>query len=83
MKLLEDEGAVEEDTYFEDPKGVYREFKLTARGLSEVKRLIQDAEFCNIYKIVSEIKKKYSALPLRELVEFTHQEFPGYVRKRK
>ncbi len=79
MALIEKEGNVTEDTYFEDQQGVYREFKLTPKGVLEVERLIQNSKFNRIYKIVREIKRKYHDMRLKELVEFTHREFPGYV----
>lgn len=83
MKWLEKKELVKESTYFMDEKGVYREFRLTDKGTREVECLIRNQEIKKIYDIVSQIKRKYSNMQLRDLVEFTHQEFPGYMHSRR
>jgi uncharacterized protein YwgA len=79
VKWLEKKGLVEENVYFVDEKGVYREFKLTPDGVREVERLVQGQESRKIYETVSQVKRAYGDMQLRELVEFTHREFPAYL----
>lgn len=81
VNLLRSQGLIEEKTSL-DGSGFSREYKLTAEGIRQVKSMIQDAQLEKIYDIVREVKRKYNEMPLADLVEFTHKEFPEYVGKR-
>jgi len=83
VNWLQRKGLVEERTHLADRTGVYREFKLTPNGIREVESLIQKPEFKEVYDIVREVRRKYDEMPLEDLVEFTHREFPAYVGKER
>ena len=83
INWLRSKGLVKERTYLADRTGLYREFKLTPEGTREVESLIQKPEFKEVYEIVREVRRKYDEMPLEDLVEFTHREFPAYVGKER
>jgi len=78
INLLRAQGLVEEKTH-SHPSGVFREFKLTSQGARDVESMIHGAQFKKIYETVRAVKRKYDDMPLVDLVELTHREFPEYV----
>ena len=59
--------------------GVYRDFRLTSKGITETRNFKAKKEMSEIYEIVKEIKQKYNQMPLRSLVQYTHETWPEYV----
>lgn len=81
INLLKKQGIVEEIIRLLDKTGLHREFRLTEQGVAEVKKLLCDKQFLEIYTIVEKVKKQYDDMQLRDLVDLTHKKFPEYVGK--
>lgn len=81
VNLLRSRGLVEEKTSL-GGGGFSREYRLTGEGIRQVESMIQNAKLGKIFDVVREVKCKYNEMPLADLVEFTHKEFPEYVGKR-
>jgi len=79
LSWLQTEAVVEERTFIEDDKGMYREFLLTAKGVAETEALVTQDDMREIYEVVKSVKQQYNDMPLASLVDYTHKTWPDYV----
>ena len=73
-------GLVEERRSPMFVNGIYHEFRLTHRGISEAENIIRERRLERIYDTIGSIKQKFNQMDLTGLVELTHRLFPEYVR---
>ena len=57
-----------------------RNFELTEKGLRYYKALLNELPD-GVEKDLSEFKKKFAALPLRQLIRYVYERHPGYTTK--
>lgn len=79
LSWLESQGVVEERSFMKDDEGIYRQFKLTPKGVAEVEALISQNGMPEVYEVARSIKHAYNDMPLTSLVSYTHRTWPDYV----
>ena len=79
LSWLEYKDLIRERTFEKNNDGIYREFKLTPKGTTEVQALIDLEKMRDIYETVKDIKQRYNLMPLARLVSYTHKTWPEYM----
>jgi uncharacterized protein YwgA len=78
INLLRSQGLVEEKIR-SHWNGVFRGYRLTGKGIRQVEVMVQDPQYKRIFDLVRDVKQKHDSMPLMDLVELTHREYPEYV----
>jgi uncharacterized protein YwgA len=79
LQFLKEEGLIKEEKEYLKEKGIYVKFKLTEKGQQKARELANTPEGIELVKVVTDIKKKFNHMTVADLVEFTHEQYPGYV----
>ena len=79
IEWLKRKDIVEEDIVSTAYGGIVRRFRLTSKGVQETRQMIQERGLESQYNIIKEVKRRFNAMSVVELVEFTHREFADYV----
>ena len=74
-------GLLEERQDYQPDSGVIVEFRLTDKGQAEAKRMASTSDGKVLVGICADIKKEFNGMGVADLVRFTHEQYPGYVRE--
>lgn len=81
IEWLKVENVIDEKQVYSPVAGIYRTFALTEKGCEEVSNLLRSNDFLRIFTTINKVKKEYNEMNLLQLVEFTHEVFPDYIKK--
>jgi len=78
VNWLISEGIIEIRKIRLEKRGIYTEYKLTSKGITEMEQKIDDPNLKKSFEIISGIKKQYNRMNIVSLVEYTHNKYPEY-----
>jgi len=73
---------VDVKTTFDEDIGLMADFSITKKGKSRLMDLIESRNYRNINEIVEDVAMKYGEMSTTQLVEFVHEEFSHYHRRK-
>jgi uncharacterized protein YwgA len=79
IEWLKNEKIIDEQSRYDAFGGILRVFSLTSRGCDEVRKMLKNQQIDEQYRLIREVKKKFNAMSVVDLVEFTHHEYSDYV----
>jgi uncharacterized protein YwgA len=79
IEWLKNEGITKEEPRLDTCGGILRVFSLTSKGVEEVREMLKSPSVREQYHMIREVKRRFNAMSVVDLVEFTHSEYSDYV----
>jgi uncharacterized protein YwgA len=79
IEWLKNEGIIAEELRSDTYGGILRIFRLSPQGMKEVREMLKNPIVREQYRMIREVKKRFNAISVVDLVEFTHREYSDYV----